>query len=615
MRSITGWTVFLCIMPLTISCSSNETAKPTAPNPPTDEPTPPDTPPEPPPVPVVPDPPIPPPPPADPDTIVILADVDRDGHITEADITDHGIWSKARGAIIIPNVDDDDRDGERDSHDLVLNGEADRDDLTVVEITLGKAATPDQTITFDLESTVNQGAIRLYTQTSQDIAPILAVPDNQGRVALKGPFAQGTQRFWIEATEGRSAHWDGSVHIKVGLYDHGTRLGSDVLALRVAPVIFQDNTANPETLTIMRIRDTRNAPNTAFWKTVHDHLPATVSLIGADEERYYGDRWMQDNMQIGYVEQPSVAGPRRTDIVLQAQRPTGEYGLEYYVAKEMLAPGTGYFSPGGHDTSHNYGGNLEVIPPYGMYPYGRLIIGGGDQGTLSGIQSSDHMAPEQLAWLNAQEIQGPALEYSSEWLAVGHLDEIFLFVPDFRPDQARPWKIVIASPAMAYNKLVEIANTDRDNDHVIFKNRSTETSVWALLDDPNVRSINSQAQQRINSIRVKLKEDLGITDADFVDVPVLYETAWYDGVDLAVSQNPGIQNLVVVGNTFFVPAPEGPTINHEDVWQKATTSALTTLGTTVHFVDVFESYHLLMGEAHCGSNIVYTPNVTPWWSL
>ena len=31
------------------------------------------------------------------------------------------------------------------------------------------------------------------------------------------------------------------------------------------------------------------------------------------------------------------------------------------------------------------------------------------------------------------------------------------------------------------------------------------------------------------------------------------------------------------------------------------------------YVDVFTSYHELAGEAHCGSNTIYTPYDMPWW--
>ena len=39
------------------------------------------------------------------------------------------------------------------------------------------------------------------------------------------------------------------------------------------------------------------------------------------------------------------------------------------------------------------------------------------------------MTGAQLDFMNAQAVQGPVIEVSSEWLAVGHIDEIFVFLP------------------------------------------------------------------------------------------------------------------------------------------------------------------------------------------
>ena len=63
------------------------------------------------------------------------------------------------------------------------------------------------------------------------------------------------------------------------------------------------------------------------------------------------------------------------------------------------------------------------------------------------------------------------------------------------------------------------------------------------------------------------------------------------------------------GATWF----NGRTI--EDYFPRAThrTSALAPLKIAANYVDVFTSYHELAGEAHCGSNTMYTPYDMPWW--
>ena len=68
---------------------------------------------------------------------------------------------------------------------------------------------------------------------------------------------------------------------------------------------------------------------------------------------------------------------------------------------------------------------------------------------------------------------------------------------------------------------------------------------------------------------------------------------------------------------IVVPDPEGPD-NPSDVWQNDIRTKLQALGTTarpvvVTFADVFNSYHVQMGEAHCGTNFICTPPAMDWW--
>ena len=55
-------------------------------------------------------------------------------------------------------------------------------------------------------------------------------------------------------------------------------------------------------------------------------------------------------------------------------------------------------------------------------------------------------------------------------------------------------------------------------------------------------------------------------------------------------------------------------VNGEDIWQTATLEALDGLGLESHFIDVFFSYHTLMGEAHCGTNFERSAETLSWWT-
>ena len=95
---------------------------------------------------------------------------------------------------------------------------------------------------------------------------------------------------------------------------------------------------------------------------------------------------------------------------------------------------------------------------------------------------------------------------------------------------------------------------DRElGDLVVFEGRGAETTVADILGDDAFLEYQVKAQSRIDSVRETLAAAVGLTDEDFVEVPVLYESMWY-GKDFAVAYNPGIQNLVAANQVLY-PRP------------------------------------------------------------
>jgi protein-arginine deiminase len=316
-------------------------------------------------------------------------------------------------------------------------------------------------------------------------------------------------------------------------------------------------------------------------------------------------------MELGYQMKPGPLGVVEMKTALQLERGGWGGGLEAFVPYELLGASQGYLYPAGDPTSHNYGGNLEVAPPVAGFPFGRLLYGGGTEGALLGRSNSDTMNANQVGFLDAQEIQGPALQLSSEWLAVGHIDEIFQFVPDLSPDEGgKSFKVVLASPALARDTLLA-AQSRGAGELVVFAGRDGSYSVDEILGAESFMARNEAAQARIDSVQEAMKAGLGLADDDFRPVPVLYEDA---GGGLVAAFNPGVQNLVTVGDRVFVPDPEGPVENGSDLWQQATLASLADTDLDVIFVDVYYSYHRLLGEAHCGTNVDRAPYATAWWT-
>lgn len=556
------------------------------------------------------DPPPPPPPPlAD-----LAVDTNRDGVVGRGDERDEDSWSEARGAVFLSNWDDDDADGQQDARDAMVNGAEDARDMARVVVRRSPELPEGAEVALEVSPVEAAARVRLFTAERFDLVLDL----DGGRVDLSASaLREDDLELLLEGVGGRSLRWDGRVKLTLTVREGDEVLEEDVVELRAAPTIFPDNTQPAERLYVMRITDNRLGENRAFFSALSENLPADVPLYAVDQYDYGGDRWVQDNMQTGYQQVPGEDGPRTQLTYLEAQRDSGwGSGLEELVPYELLGNDLGYAYTGGEETSLNYGGNLEVTPPHEAYGqafrFGRVFVGGGDAGTILGSPYSDHMNPDQLGYLEAQEVQGPVFELSSEWLAVGHIDEVVLFVPD-RSRTARPWRVVIASPTLARAELIRVEAAG-GSDAVVFAGREVETTVGDILGDADLLAYNDAVQARIDSIRDRLSDEMELSDEDFIEVPVLYEPLFYGGYDFGVAYNPGMQNLVVVDDQLFVPDPEGPRLDGEDVWRRVASENLAPTGVTVRYVDVFESYHLLMGEAHCGTNVRHTPYAEEWWT-
>jgi protein-arginine deiminase len=542
-------------------------------------------------------------------------DTNRDGAITEADDEGEATFSSSRGATFLANWDDDNNNGERDGQeDYAVNGTADLDDLARLIVRQADVGAGEQVqIVVAPQAAAQRTNIFLLNGNNAEV--IKTAQQTQGTISTSAVLG-GDVTLGIEATTGIGTTWDGVANITLRIRSNGQTLSSDTVQMHVSPVILPTNLEPPERLFVMRITGGQDE-NSGLWLPLQSELPQSVELYNVSQGTYDYDRWLQDTMQTGYTSMAdgSAAG-HEMKVHVQLYRPRG---LQNLLPGELLGPNVGYAFPGGpNDTSHNYGGNLEVFPPYvaggTSWPFGRLLKGGGDAGSVLGAPNTDRMAPTQAAWLDAQQIQGPALELSSEWLIVGHLDEIFLVVPDHRPNQARPYKIALASPALAREILLDVQAEGAGSTPVFQGRGQYQRSVNNLLNDDELMTYNDAVQARIDSIVDVLSDAMDLAPSDFIEVPVLYEAEYYfGGLDLSIALNPGIQNLIVIDDTLFTPDPEGPNVGGVDRWRQPVTAGLSPLGNNVEFVDVFFSYHTLSGEAHCGSNVERSAMTGTWY--
>ncbi|MCA8915129.1 MAG: hypothetical protein KDB90_06930, partial [Planctomycetes bacterium] len=434
-------------------------------------------------------------------------------------------------------------------------------------------------------------------------------------------IAAGDIELGIEARDRVSPSWDGRVTLTLQVKNSSNAVvSSDAVILRSAPPLYSTNLWVAEQYNLVNVGNGTYG-NSALRSEMQSVCSAGgFTYLEAPGGSYSNDRWLQDSSEFAVVQLPSSTGPRRVikhDTQLARWRPCDDFCEDYHLGADF-----DWFARfSSNQSSHNYGGNFEVVPPYTGKPYGRIMNGGGN-GLLIGTSTSTsaHMVQAYRDFFDAAEIQ-TQFEITSEWLAVGHVDEFTMFIP--APNTTRGWVCLIASPDRAYQVLQATANAGQGS-ATVFAGRSLgsyQTTVSAILGNSALSTLNNEVQTRIDQARSQIKAATGLTDADFIELPVLFEDV---GGNEMAAYNPGDVNLVCLpstNNTIYlvIPDPEGPDIAGVDQWQLDITTQLNALDTAgqpydIRFVDVFYSYHYLLGEAHCGSNFVRTPPADDWWN-
>ncbi|NXV52939.1 PADI1 deiminase, partial [Uria aalge] len=223
-----------------------------------------------------------------------------------------------------------------------------------------------------------------------------------------------------------------------------TPIFTDTVVFRMAPWIMTPNTAAPLEVFVCRwvpgwggrphpARCWISPPHPVFLPSVDDNEDF-VAAVGAVAEKAKcpltvcpllenrQDRWIQDEVEFGYVQAPHKTFP----VVFDSPR---DRGLKDFPVKSILGPDFGYVArqaPEGASSLDSFG-NLEVSPPVTVrgkeYPLGRILIG-----SSFPRFGGRRMAKAVKDFLVAQQVQAP-VELFSDWLHVGHVDEFLSFVP------------------------------------------------------------------------------------------------------------------------------------------------------------------------------------------
>lgn len=595
---------------------------------------------------------------AAPSQVMLRADTDRDGRLTSADDAGRGAWTAARGAIMLPNLDDDlsrcpkaAPDGSRladaalaacdDASDDVVNGPADLADLARLEIPAMRGVSASASATL-LPDAASRNKVRVFIERGGRFVALGA----DG--AVHADELRRGARLAIEARDiiRDPAVWSGLADLTLTVTDRGATR-TDKARLRVAPVLFQNdlmpldrvvvaNPKAPETLEGIKAPGRSVAGEDAYRRDLRRALDADGLRKPFVESPAGGDQWMGDMYKTGYVSMPGPNGtehritvnlrspavtpnfPSRDRPLRDASRPVftmmrgpGVAGIQQFDATRVDRPDDNLYYGSPSST-----GNFGTIPPTPGHPTGRIVYGG------EGKFSPDPTFTKMLA---AQGYQDPVVVDTS-WLGVGHIDEFMHFVP---AKNRRGWAMVVGDPRMGMRILKDLVNNGGGSQRLVegvdpSKTDDPGMTVSQALRDPKLVDGTRIAGQGVDKALRQLREQAGITEKDIVRVPALFTKLTvpkgYPRDNLTVTYLPDAANGMSMGtgaDGYLAPVQHGPRRNGKDLFEQATERALGKVGTHVRWVEDWDFAHHVGtagGEIHCVTNVERDlRGTTPWW--
>ncbi|XP_033995382.1 protein-arginine deiminase type-2-like [Trematomus bernacchii] len=567
--------------------------------------------------------------------ISLDVDADRDG-VVEKNNANKGSWkwgSNGHGAILLVNCDSERMflkkpDSEQDQVSKV----SDLKDMSLMVLrTKGPAKLPEG---YKLTMHISQGdaeSVRVFRARSSGVESnsmqkIFHLFVKEYPLVLSNevlsqevPYLGGVSemKFYVEGLRFPDKDFDGLISINLSLLEPiseglpETPIFTDTAVFRVAPWIMTPNTLQPVEVFVCCTSD-----NYQFLKGMRNLVTKSgYKLKICHEYMNRGDRWMQDELEFGYIDSPHHGFP----VVLDSPR---DRGLKDFPYDELLGPDFGYVTRVAQRedvSSLDSFGNLEVSPPVTVngknYPLGRILIGVAFPTATKGRNMTKVV--QDFLW--AQKVQEPVALFS-DWLLVGHIDEFMSFVP--APDR-KGFRLLLASPDAGY-KLFRGLQRDGHGQAKLFEGLKDEEqqTVDEILNDKGLAAENNYVQSCVDWNRDVLMRELGLDDEDIIDLPILFKLVMEVNDNnkaetelRAVAYYPDMVNMIVLGKNLGIPKPFGPKVNGRCALEVEMCSLMEGLGLSCTFIDDFASYHKQLGEVHCGSNVRREPFYFKWWNL
>lgn len=386
----------------------------------------------------------------------------------------------------------------------------------------------------------------------------------------------------------------------IRLLDGGVEVDNQVIDLWSSPMILNHHLQPSEHLYVVNT-PTGGANNVEMVAGYRDILDAN-EMTEVSSSSVNSDPWMQDEHE--FAHSIGEEGQRITTVIDSIRN----RGLDVLGASIFRGPGL-YSSTWGPDVngaanSYDSFGNLEVSPPISVggidYPFGRVYYGSiGNQGPNADLG----------AFIATQKVQEP-FTVDTSWLCVGHIDEVSSWIPD--PSSALGFKLLIADVPAGFAFLDYLS----PNIEITRYGSHGFDTAGDMQSDIAFRNENMDIQDDyLTPMVAKFITETGISESDIIRVPAFFESAGNCGMAALM---PGTVNLIVADGQdnqthLFLPDPffrnvldqsVDPFIAHFD--------SLFPSGTQTHYLDDWYSYHELLGEVHCGTNVERTP-ISNWW--
>jgi protein-arginine deiminase len=464
---------------------------------------------------------------------------------------------------LIPNLDDDDKDGKADGEDENVNSESDKSDFVRLW-----SDVPAEAVSWSMHLDPDDSLYaRVFWISGSDPDKWSVAKANKSERQRLDPAQMKSRRleFRLEALSfaGQNSDWDGELRPLLSIYDSdGMLISTLATTLKVTPWLMLPNTARTKEFFI----------STGVYsnKNMIDQLAVLLPNLGVAfpspfVTTKWQEMWMQDTVEIGYATAP---GMPLTHYALNGLR-----GADSFAAT-LLGPNRAVLQVGqnrgltGEDAWADWFGNLEVSAPSPQFPLGRIYYG-------INTKTGNGMNPTLVKFLEAQKAQSP-FWIDTSWLKIKHVDEIMNVVPS--NSSRLGWKLIVASPTAGEKfRTEEPIEYNREIQSKIDKilNGGTYTLNGKLVQFPGVKNL------------------LHLNDSDIIPLPVLFKSghnAWSNPVNSV-----HINGTLLLGKTYM-----------QEGLQEELKRVLGKEGMQTKFLDD-KVYQDNLGNVHCSSNTLRLP--------